>query len=114
MLLRRCCDFVIVAFQLTERKFLEIPLPFDLAHLEDGFSDGGLWVFKGFLSVWVFGSQKVDIWVMEEYKVLSSWTKTLVLSIDSTPCFIPLCCTKSGDIVGTDSWTRLIKCNNEG
>ena len=52
--------------------------------------------------------------MMEEYGVHSSWTKTLVLSIDSIPYRSPSCCTKSGDIVGTNSCTGFVKYNIEG
>lgn len=44
---------------------------------------------------------RVDIWVMKEYNVHSSWTKTLVLRMDTIPHIFPICCTKCGDIVGT-------------
>jgi len=55
-----------------------------------------------------YGNSKVDIWVMKEHKVHSSWTKNLVLPIDVIPSrrFSPICFTKSGDIVGTDGKTR--------
>jgi len=54
-----------------------------------------------------YGNSKVDIWVIKEYKVYSSWTKILVLPIDDIPSprFSPICSTKSGDIVGTDGKT---------
>jgi hypothetical protein len=57
----------------------------------------------------------VEIWVMKEYKVHSSWTKTHVLPTDGIPnnFFSPLCSTKSGDIVGVDYHNRLVKYNDE-
>ena len=61
------CVHVIVAFHLTERKPLEIPLPVDI--IDHDFTDCGLWVFKGFLGLWVLGKDALDIWVMEKYKV---------------------------------------------
>ncbi|KAL5066737.1 hypothetical protein RYX36_017624 [Vicia faba] len=95
---------VIVAFDLMEKKLSYMLLPLD--------SDGGhkhycsLWVYGEFLSAytWNFRNDTVDIYVMKEYKVNSSWTMTLALPIDVIPNkdFCPLCCTKSGDIVGTD------------
>jgi len=87
---------VIIAFDLTERKLLDLAFPDDHNR---GRKPCGIWVFGEFLSVCV------EIWVMKEYKVHSSWTKTLVLSISGIPYFPPVCCTKSGDIIGTDGYT---------
>ncbi|AES95212.2 hypothetical protein MtrunA17_Chr5g0406091 [Medicago truncatula] len=63
-----------------------------------------------------FANDTVEIWVMKEYKVHSSWKKTLVLSIDgiSTKLFSPICSTKSGDIIGTEDGWRLVKYNDKG
>jgi F-box interacting protein len=105
-------DHVIVAFHLTERKLLEILLPVDINYNSKGC---GFWVFRGFLSLWILRDDEVDIWVMKEYKVHSSWTKTLVLPIyDDIPYFCPLSYTKSGDIIGTDGGTGLVKYNDKG
>ncbi|GAU26306.1 hypothetical protein TSUD_56040 [Trifolium subterraneum] len=110
------CDLqedVIVAFDLIERKLLHM-------HLPDQFEIDyycGLWVFREFLSLWNMDKDTVEIWVMKEYKVHSSWTKTHVLPIiDAIPAnyFYPLCCTKSGDIVGTYGYFKLMKYNDVG
>jgi F-box interacting protein len=105
--------FFVAAFHLTERKLLEIPLPNDI---EFWSTDYSLWVFRGFLSLWVLRyKDRVDIWVMKEYNVQSSWTKTLVLTMDTTiPRISPICCRKSGDIIGTSSRTGLIRYDDEG
>jgi len=104
---------VIVAFDLMERKLLEMSLPDDFHHDPTNFD---LWVFKEFLSLWAIWDGTVEIWVMKEYKVCSSWTKTLVLSIDgiSTKYFFPICSTISGDIIGTDGGTELVKYDDKG
>jgi len=66
---RDTCEYAIVAFHLMERILLEIPLPDD-DDFEYSFGESNLWVFRGFLSLWVLGKNgKVDIWVMKEYKV---------------------------------------------
>lgn len=68
----------------------------------------GLWVYGEFLSVYGMNdtNDTIEIWVMKEYKVNSSWIRTLVLPVDliNSPNqdLIPLCCTKSGDIIGID------------
>ncbi|XP_045831787.1 F-box only protein 8-like [Trifolium pratense] len=112
---------VIVAFDLTERNFLEIYLPDDLEiYLPDDPEyeplECNLWVFGECLSVWTMRDDIVEIWVMKEYNVHSSWTKTLVFSIDVIPtrCFSPACCTKSGDIIGRDLDNGLVKFDNKG
>jgi F-box interacting protein len=104
---------VIVSIDLKERKLLDM-------HLPDLFDSGivlssDLWVFREFLSVWTsnYGNGTIEISVMKEYKVHSSWTKIHVFPIDDifTNYFSPLYCTKSGDIVGTNSYSTLVKYN---
>ncbi|KAK2417298.1 F-box/kelch-repeat protein [Trifolium repens] len=106
---------VIVAFDLMKRKLLEMPFP-DQFDLEIAYYKG-LWVFKEYLSLCAMNkiNDTVEIWVMKEYKVHSSWTKTHVLPTDGIPnnLFFPLCSTKSGDIVGVDYHNRLVKYNDE-
>ncbi|KEH41831.1 putative F-box domain-containing protein [Medicago truncatula] len=110
------CEYVIVSFHLIERILLEIPLPDDHDDdIEYGSTDCSLWVFRGFLSLWVMRDEdKVDIWVMKEYKVQSSWSKTLVFDLHTISYISLVCCTKSGDIVGTDGCTGLVRYDNEG
>ncbi|KAK7363690.1 hypothetical protein VNO77_05841 [Canavalia gladiata] len=106
---------VIVAFDLTERSFSEIPLPDDLDFI---FELCDLRILGGFLSLYVVGlhNEPTEIWVMQEYKVQSSWTKTIVVSTNDIPIqyFSPLCSTKCGDIVGRDGRTGLVKCDDKG
>jgi F-box interacting protein len=106
---------VIVAFDLTERQLFDVYLPDEYTDTLDYCS---LWVFGELLSFSAidYGNNRDEIWVMKEYKVHSSWTKTLVLSIGSTPneSFSPLCCTKGGDIIGTDHDTGLVKYDDKG
>ncbi|XP_058733747.1 F-box/kelch-repeat protein At3g06240-like [Vicia villosa] len=102
---------VIVAFDLMERNLLEIPFSdeFELGLSSD------VWVFGEFLSVWTQNNDTVEIFVMKEYKVHSSWTKTLVFPIinNDLSYFIPVCHTKSGDILGTADG-KFVKLNVEG
>ncbi|RHN79375.1 hypothetical protein MtrunA17_Chr1g0176671 [Medicago truncatula] len=56
-------EYLTVAFDLMERKFVEIPFLDDI----DVSKDYGLWVFRGFPSLWVLEDLgKVDIWVGDE------------------------------------------------
>ncbi|CAJ2640519.1 unnamed protein product [Trifolium pratense] len=106
-----------VVFDLTERKLLDMQLSHDF---EPKLHNFGLLVFGEFLSLWSTDYCKnntVEIWVMNEYKLYSSWTKTIVLPIDGFPdeYFVPLCSTKSGDFVGTDyCGTGLAKYDGKG
>ncbi|MCH84985.1 F-box protein, partial [Trifolium medium] len=106
---------IILAFDLTKRELLEMPFPDGFNH---DFEDCDFWVFGEFLSLWAmdYDNDTFEIWVMKEYKVHSSWTKTLVFPIyeTSTPYFYPICSTKSGDIVGKDGDTVLQKYNDKG
>ncbi|CAJ2634487.1 unnamed protein product [Trifolium pratense] len=107
---------VIVAFDLKEWKVLDIHLPDEF---EGELDDSGLWVFGEFLSLWATDhfdrKGTVEIWVMKEYKVHSSWIKTHVVSLDDIHILIhsPLCSTKSGDIIGADDG-KVVKYNDKG
>ncbi|GAU26312.1 hypothetical protein TSUD_56100 [Trifolium subterraneum] len=106
---------VIVAFDLMKKKLLDMNLPYQFDH---ELSNCGLWVFREYLSLWAmnYDNDTVEIWVMKEYKVHSSWTKTHVLLTHAIPTkyFFPLCSTKSGDIVGTNGIIGFVKYNDEG
>jgi hypothetical protein len=58
----------------------------------------------------------VEIWVMNEYAVQSSWTKTFILPIDFIPSefFFPLCSTKSRDIIGSDDACGFVRYDDKG
>jgi len=114
-----CCNGsmdVIVVFDLTERSFSEILLPVEFLDYESNCCD--LAVLGDLLSI-CFGEwdHSVEIWVMEEYRVQSSWTKTIIVSAENIPAamyFFPICYTKDGHIFGTDGWTGLAKYNGKG
>ncbi|KAK2411913.1 F-box/kelch-repeat protein [Trifolium repens] len=112
-------EYVIVAFDLMEKKLFNMHLPVDFDRERNQL---GLWVFGEFLSIWVvyYGdvhdNSTLEVWVMKEYKVDSPWTKTFVLPLGGTTPknFRPICSTKSGDIIGTDGHTELEKYNDQG
>jgi F-box interacting protein len=102
--LARRCDlsvYVIVAFDLMKRKLLEMPFPDDDSiptHCD-------LWVFGELLSILANNynnnnNNTVEIWVMKEYTMHSSWTKILVLPV--TYYFSLIYSTKNGDLIGVD------------
>ena len=104
---------VIVGFDLVDRKLFEMLFP-------DGFDhepiDCDLWIFGEFLSLWAMEDGTIEIWVMKEYKVHSSWVKTLVLYIDdiSIEYYPPICSTKCGVIIGTNGGAGLLKYDGNG
>lgn len=77
----------------------------------------GLLVYGEFLRAYTMNyvNDTVDIFVMKEYKVNSSWTLTHALPINviQNDDFSPLCCTKSGDIVGADDPKVKKSCGSE-
>jgi len=119
---------VIVGFDLTESKLFDIPLPNDVDHRS--LVHSGLWVFGKFLSIWVkdIDNDTIEIWVMKEYKVHSSWTKNLVLPQHVIPghyfnplyysrnadYFHPIYSTENGDVIGKYGGTSLVKYNDKG
>ncbi|XP_058759174.1 F-box/kelch-repeat protein At3g23880-like [Vicia villosa] len=103
---------VIVAFHLLERKLFDIHLPDDFDHEP---TDCELWVFREFLSLRAMEDDIVEVWVMKEYNVHSSWIKTLVLPMDGIPIhyFSPIY-SSNGNIIGTDGGTGLVRYNDKG
>jgi hypothetical protein len=52
---------------------------------------------------------------MKEYKMHSSWTKIVLPTAGlRDEYFVPLCSTKSGDIIGTDGDNGWVKYNDKG
>ncbi|KAK2358114.1 hypothetical protein QL285_095326 [Trifolium repens] len=84
---------VIVTFDLKERKVFDMHLP---EEFDSELHNSGLWVFGEFLALWAMDyyydrNGIVEIWVMKEYKVHSSWTKTqCFFGVWMTFPFIPL------------------------
>jgi F-box interacting protein len=106
---------VIFAFDLIERRLFEMPLP-DYFHQEVSYAHG-LWVFGEFFSLYAkdYNKRKIEIWVMKEYKLYSSWTKTLVFDpVFLNFYFTPICSTNNGNIIGTSPGCRLVKYNDKG
>ncbi|XP_028761021.1 F-box/kelch-repeat protein At3g06240-like isoform X2 [Neltuma alba] len=106
---------LILAFNVTQRKFTDIPLPDDFfQNLEFTY----LGTLGGCLSLSVLGDDEVEIWLMKEYGARSSWTKSMVVSVEIPgDYFFPICLTKNGEIVGSDysdGGKGLVKCNDKG
>lgn len=62
-----------------------------------------LMVMRGFLCI-CFMSFMTVLWIMKDYKVKSSWTKSFVMSTSYCPVrypFFPICFTKNGQILGS-------------
>ncbi|KAK2440212.1 F-box/kelch-repeat protein [Trifolium repens] len=109
------CDSVadvIVAFDLMKKKLLEMRIPYNIAVIP---RYCGLWIFGEFLSLWTTRrGHTIEIWMMKEYNVHSSWTNTHIFPINNTiPYFSPIS-TKNGDIIGIDDGIGLVKYNDKG
>ncbi|XP_058726921.1 F-box/kelch-repeat protein At3g06240-like [Vicia villosa] len=105
---------VIIAFDLTERKLFEMPYPNGVGQNSDHYE---LWVYQEFLSLWTMDckNSRIEIWLMKEYNVNSSWIKAIVFPVQilSPHQFSPICSTKNGDIIVTNG-TRLLRYNDKG
>ncbi|XP_057497744.1 F-box/kelch-repeat protein At3g23880-like [Actinidia eriantha] len=69
-------SWVIVRFDFTKEKFLELPRP----SFGDELIEINLVVLRGYLCLCRFGNQKqVEIWAMKEYGKKESWTNLVVI-----------------------------------
>ncbi|XP_058742028.1 F-box/kelch-repeat protein At3g06240-like [Vicia villosa] len=105
--------YAIIGFDLKEMRMSEIAMPDDIIFISNtSFLKFGLLVLRGLISAWITNNYTTTIWVMHEYNVHSSWTKTL--SFLPAPDFSPLCFTNCGDIVGIVRGGGLVKFNDKG
>ncbi|XP_057420233.1 F-box/kelch-repeat protein At3g06240-like [Lotus japonicus] len=111
---------VVLAFNLVGRCLSEIALSPDLA-LELKNEPCDLREMAGCLGLcpglcYTAYSGMIEIWIIKEYKVQSSWTKIVFSTHDihTTPRFFPICFTKCGDIFGSDENGRLLRFNDKG
>ncbi|GAU14506.1 hypothetical protein TSUD_250480 [Trifolium subterraneum] len=105
---------VVIALDLKDMTMSEMTLPdYFSSHLD---LDCDLFVFGGRIGAWIVEQemQTVEIWVMQEYALHSSWTKTLTFSFHSDLQFTPLCFTNCGDIVGIFAYGGLVKFDDKG
>ncbi|KAG5001243.1 hypothetical protein JHK87_022315 [Glycine soja] len=99
---------VIIAFDLIQRSFSEIPL---FNHLTtENYHVCRLRVVGGCLCLMVRGCEAAEIWVMKEYKMQSSWTKSTVIP---TFDFYPICAAEDGGIFGSNC-EGLVKHDDNG
>ncbi|KAI9128629.1 hypothetical protein K1719_000112 [Acacia pycnantha] len=109
----------ILAFNVKQRKLIYISLPDDFLGFEI-LEFTYLGTLGGYLSLSVLGDDnEAEIWLMKEYGMKSSWTKSMVVSVEIPRGhnFFPLCLTKSGEIVGSDysdGGKGILKCNDKG
>ncbi|KAG5009984.1 hypothetical protein JHK87_018499 [Glycine soja] len=106
---------VIIAIDLIQMILFEIPLLDSL--ISEKYLIDCLRVIGGCLGVccWVQEREVTEIWVMKEYKVQSSWTKSFVIpNYDEYIHFSPICITKDGGIFGSNNGGKFLKLNKEG
>ncbi|XP_061372507.1 F-box/kelch-repeat protein At3g23880-like [Gastrolobium bilobum] len=109
-------DGVIIAFDLIKRSLSEIPLPRDFTGYGHTsiFEFCHLMVIGGCLGL---GCSRGVCWVMKEYKVQLSWTKSIVSSNRSFPCYstFPICLRIIGcGIIGSNDIGKLLKLDDKG
>ncbi|XP_057422781.1 F-box/kelch-repeat protein At3g23880-like [Lotus japonicus] len=106
---------VIIAFDLVERSLSEITLTPDLAHELATLESYHLKVLGGCLGMCCNGigddHEMTGIWVMKEYRVQSSWTRSFVLPGYD---FLPICFTEGGGVFGSDSSEKYEKFDDNG
>ncbi|KAG5632017.1 hypothetical protein H5410_003734 [Solanum commersonii] len=94
-----CSTSIIVAFNLTDEKFLEVPIP--------TITTTSLLHFYGIVALkWclcVMGDRRneneIDVWMMKEYGVVESWTKFIVVKNAFPFCPTPVCLMSDDDII---------------
>ncbi|KAL5162733.1 F-box protein CPR1 [Glycine soja] len=106
---------IIIAFDVMERRYSVVPLPDNLAVVLES-KTYHLKVVCGCLCLYFMGYSS-EMWVMKEYKVQLSWTKSYILSTKNFPLsyhFFPICFTKNGEILGSNSSNKLVRLNDKG
>ncbi|XP_057415928.1 F-box/kelch-repeat protein At3g06240-like [Lotus japonicus] len=109
---------VVLAFDLVGKSLSEIALSPDLALKRKPYHfiemTGCLGLCPGLCYSGNLGI--IEIWIMKEYKLQSSWTKIVFSTHDilSTPRFFPICFTKCGHVFGSDEAGRFFRVNDKG
>ncbi|XP_057426266.1 F-box protein CPR1-like [Lotus japonicus] len=111
---------VVLAFDLIHRSLFEIPLSPDLT-TELTQKQYHLNVMGGYLCLCYQGRddkcENAQIWMMKEYKVPSSWTKSFVLRFAIISYkyiqFYPICFTRCGGLFGSSGYGGLMKFNDK-
>ncbi|XP_057452967.1 F-box/kelch-repeat protein At3g23880-like [Lotus japonicus] len=116
-------DHVIIVFDLKQMSLLEIPIPLDIDMELKSISRQYYLRVLGDCLCLCYPAQHIwdvaaEIWIMKNYKVQSSWTKSFVLPVnyDIRDRFfvLPLCSTKSDGFISTNCSGGLSKYNNKG
>ncbi|KAK6803524.1 hypothetical protein RDI58_001308 [Solanum bulbocastanum] len=92
----------IVAFDLSDEKFFEVPMPTNTTlDDDDSMNFYHFMALGGCLCMLVCrtNENEFDVWMMKEYGVAESWTKFSVKS-NTCPCgFTPMCLMSDDDVV---------------
>jgi len=111
---------VIIAFDVREKRLLEIPMPNHLAVLPKRSEIYYLKAMGEYLALCLVVRNQapvIEIWSMKECKVESFWTKTFVFS-SNFGCFLsliyPICFTKNGEILAFNGNNTLVKISDKG
>ncbi|XP_057436218.1 F-box/kelch-repeat protein At3g23880-like isoform X2 [Lotus japonicus] len=109
---------LIIAFDLVQRSFSEIPLPHVLARELENKHWYNLRVMGECLSLCYPGNMDsmAEIWMLKDYKVQSSWAKLFVFSTCNIPrnVIYPICFTKHGELFCSYGSGRLMIVDDKG
>ncbi|XP_059630080.1 F-box/kelch-repeat protein At3g06240-like [Cornus florida] len=102
----------ILALDMAKEEFFEVPQP---ESRDRNISFHSLGASQGCLSLLCYGyGLEVEIWLMKEYGVKSSWMKmSVVRGRDVGYCdyLVPICFTKNGEVIVVVDGMKLIKYN---
>ncbi|MED6155568.1 hypothetical protein PIB30_006437 [Stylosanthes scabra] len=108
-------DIVIVAFDVARKHLSIMSLPILSLPDMQGCFNCRLNLFGGCLGIYYMTKDwEVDLWVMKEYNVESSWTKQNVMLTCYDGMFFFLCFTNGGELVGMQQNKKLIKFSDKG
>ncbi|PHU29882.1 hypothetical protein BC332_01975 [Capsicum chinense] len=89
---------VIIAFDLSDEKFLEVPAPSTLD--KNDLDLYGLTALRGCLCMFsAILEDEIDVWMMREYRVEESWTRFSIARMDLEYGFVPFNPISDDDVV---------------
>ncbi|XP_016456656.1 F-box/kelch-repeat protein At3g06240-like [Nicotiana tabacum] len=102
---------VIVAFDLNDETFLELPVPNALD--DNNFVLCDLVAFRGCLCMLLNDTEenKIEFWMMKKYGVEESWTKRRIAGLDLVHGLVPFCSISDDDVVLNVDREKLIVYN---
>lgn len=99
---------LIIAFETMERKISKILLPHDLKiALKSEITCFQMYKGECLCVSAIENDYWTVMWTMKQYKVQSSWIKSYIYNCDPLSYFYPICCTKNGQVLGSNGNTLM-------